>query len=174
MIKLILEVTSAELPDLLRVPKIAELLEAGRAAIQADNPQPLGDSSTRQRGRAAFERRATEKGLKARISAQSGGSDLVVDGPSSQRLVRLICSESPRISLRKEWAKPAELVCAYVWLLPTRSRIFLMTYKEAAEVLGEKALASPSFRDHHYYTTVVTTRRQQVMEGYEDRWEIFM
>jgi hypothetical protein len=96
-----------------------------------------------------------------------------VDGKVNARPVRLICSEGPRISLRKEWAEPHDLILAYVWLLPTRTRIFLMNYKEAAGVLGEKALESSSFKDNGYYTTACAPRRQNVMEPFEDRWGIF-
>jgi hypothetical protein len=168
-----MDVTSAELPDLLRLPEVARLLDAGRLSIQPDQSQPVGSPSTRQEGREMFERRASERGLKVRTPSQSGVGDFVVDGHANSRPVRLICSESPRISLRKEWAEPADLIFAYVWLLPTRVRVFLMSYKEAARVLGEKALESASFRDNGYYTTACTPRRQQAMEPFEDRWDVF-
>ena len=171
--KLILDVTSAELPDILRLPEVATLVDAGRVSIQPDEPPSSGDSSTRQKGRESFERRATQRGLRVRTLSQPGVSDFVVDGPASSRPVRLICSESPRISLRREWAEPANLVCAYVWLLPTRTRIFLMGYREAAGVLGERALGSSSFSDNGYYTTACTPRRQHAMEPFEDRWDVF-
>lgn len=173
MPKLILEVTSAELPDLLRLPEVARLLDAGRASVQPDTPMPTAESSTRQRGREIFERRATEHGLKVSSFSQPGVSDFIIEGAANSRPVRLICSESPRISLRKDWEEPAHLVCAYVWLLPSRTRIFLMSYREAAGILGEKALDSLSFKDNGYYTTVCTPRRQQVMEYFEDRWDVF-
>jgi len=51
MTKLVLEVTSAELLDLLRLPDVARLLDAGRASVQPDNPLVSVESSTRQRGR---------------------------------------------------------------------------------------------------------------------------
>jgi hypothetical protein len=73
----------------------------------------------------------------------AGAGDFIVDGTGNPVPVRLICSESP---LRKEWEEPADLLLAYVWLLPARTRIFLMSYKEAAAVLGGKALGSSSFR----------------------------
>ena len=183
MARVIIEVPNAELPDLLRVPEIVSLLGAGRVSVQADQPQlqpavfpPARQESapsTRQEGREMFERRASERGFKIRPSGQSGVGDLVVDGPTSSRPVRLICSESPRISLRREWDEPASLTFAYVWLLPTCTRIFLMSYRDAAQVLGEKALKSPSFTDRGYYTTAVTPRRQQLMEPFEDRWDVF-
>lgn len=173
MLKLILEVTGAELPDLLRLPEVARLLEEGRASVQPGNALPTADSSTRQKGREIFERRATQHGLRVTTVSQSGVSDFIVEGAANSRSARLICSESPRISLRKDWAEPAELICAYVWLLPSRTRIFLMSYGEAAGVLGEKALESPSFRDNGYYTTACTPRRQQAMESFEDRWDVF-
>ncbi len=166
-------VTSAELPDLLRLQEVARLVDAGRVSIQPDEPPPSGDQSTRQKGRETFEQRATQRGLRVRTFSQPGVSDFVVDGPANSRPVRLICSESPRISLRRDWAEPADLVCAYVWLLPTRTRIFLLSYKEAAGVLGEKALESSSFKDNGYYTTACTPHRQQAMERFENRWEIF-
>jgi hypothetical protein len=171
--KLIFDVTSVELPDLLRLPEVARLVDAGRVSIQPDDRQPSDDSSTRQRGREAFEGRATQRGLRVRNFPQPGVSDFIVDGLANSKSVRLICSEAPRISLRKEWAEQADLICAYVWLLPGRTRIFLMNYSEAAEVLGSKALESPSFRDNGYYTTACTPRRQRVIEGFEDRWEVF-
>ena len=96
-----------------------------------------------------------------------------MQGATNSRPVRLICSESPRISLRKDWTEPADLLCAYVWLLQSRARIFLMSYSEAARVLGDKALESPSFRNNGYYTTACTPRRQQAMERFEDRWDVF-
>jgi hypothetical protein len=170
---LILAVTSTELPDLLRLPEVAKLVDAGRVSIQPDEPPPVGDSSTRQKGCDSFMQRATQRGLRVRTTSQVGVSDLIVAGPQNSRPVRLICSESPRISLRKEWAEPANLICAYVWLLPARTRVFLMSYHEVANVLGEKALASSSFSDNGYYTTVCTPSRQQAMERFEDRWEIF-
>lgn len=168
-----MNITSAELADLLRLPEVARLLEAGRLSIQPDQPHSVGSLSTRQEGREVFERRAQERGLKIRPPLQSEAGDFVVIGQANPRTVRLICSESPRISLRKEWAKPADLILAYVWLLPTRKRIFLMSYQEAADILGERALESASFRDNGYYTTACTPRRQQAMERFEDRWEIF-
>jgi hypothetical protein len=171
--KVIIDVTGAELPDLLRLPEVARLVDAGRVSIQRDDPPASDDLSTRQRGRESFERRATQRGLQVRTFSQPGVSDFIVEGPAISRPVRLICSESPRVSLRKEWAEPTGLICAYVWLLPTRTRIFLMSYKEAAGVLGEKALESSSFKDNGYYTTACTPRRQQAMERFEDRWEIF-
>ena len=173
MLKLVLEVTSAELPELLRLPEVARLLDAGRASVQPDNPVPTAESSTRQKGREIFERRATQHGLKVRTLSQPGVSDFVVDGPANFRPVRLVCSESPRISLREEWGKTANLVCAYLWLLPTRTRIFLLSYQEVADVLGEKALKSPSFSGNGYYTTACTPRRQQTMEPFEDHWDVF-
>ena len=172
MAKLVLEVTSAELPDLLRLPEVARLVDVGRVSIQPDDPPTSGDPSTRQKGREAFEQRAIQRGLGVRTSSQPGVTDFVVDGPAKSRPVRLVCSESPRVSLRKEWADTADLICAYVWLLPARTRIFLMSYKEAAGVLGDNALKSPSFRDNGYYTTACTPRRQQAMERFEDRWEV--
>jgi hypothetical protein len=168
-----MDVTSAELPELLRLPELARLLDAGRLSIQPDQPQPAGSQSTRQEGREMFERRASERGFKVRTPSQAEEGDFVVVGQANSEPVRLICSESPRISLRKEWAGAADVILAYVWLLPTRTRIFLMKYKEAAGVLGEKALESASFRDNGYYTTACTPRRQQAMERFEDRWEIF-
>ena len=171
--RMFINVTSAELSDLLRLAEVARLVDGGRVSIQPDEPPPSGDPSTRQRGREIFERRATQRGLRVRTFSQPGVSDFVVDGPANPRPVRLICSESPRISLRKDWAEPADLICAYVWLLPTRTRIFLMSYKEAAGVLGEKALESSSFKDNGYYTTACTPRRRQAMEPFEDRWDVF-
>jgi hypothetical protein len=173
MARLILEVTSAELPDLLRLPEVAKLVDAGRVSIQPEEPPSSGDPSTRQKGREIFERRATQRGLRVRTFSQPGVSDFVVYGPANSRPVRLICSESPRISLRKEWAEPADLICAYVWLLPTRTRVFLLSYEDAASVLGGKALESSSFKNSGYYTTACTPRRQQVMERFEDRWDVF-
>jgi len=174
MARLILEVTSAELPDVLRLPEVAKLVDSGRVSIQPDEPPPSGSPSTRQKGREAFEQRATQRGLRVRTSSQPGISDLLVDGPAGSRPVRLICSESPRISLRKEWAEPVNLIFAYIWLLPTRTRVFLMSYEDAASVLGEKALESSSFKNSGYYTTACTPRRQQVMERFEDRWDVFI
>jgi len=173
MLKLVLEVTSAELPDLLRLPDVARLLDAGRASVQPDNPLPTVESSTRQKGRESFERRATQHGLRVSTFSQPGVSDFIVEGATKSRPVRLICSESPRISLRKDWAEPADLLCAYVWLLPSRTRVFLMSYSEASGVLGDKALDSSSFKDNGYYTTACTPRRQQAMERFEDRWDVF-
>ena len=120
-----------------------------------------------------FERRVSERGFKIRPPGQSGIGDFVVDGRANSRPVRLICSESPRISLRTEWDEPADLIFAYIWLLPTCTRIFLMSYEDAAHVLGEKALKSPSFTKRGYYTTAVTPRRQRLMEPFEDRWNVF-
>lgn len=120
-----------------------------------------------------FERRAGERGFKIRPSGQSGVGDLVVEGQISSKPVRLVCAESPRISLRTEWDEPADLTFAYIWLLPTGTRIFLMSYTDAAHVLGEKALKSPSFTNRGYYTTMVTPRRQRLMEPFEDNWDVF-
>jgi hypothetical protein len=173
MAKLVMDVTSAELPDLLRLPEVARLLDTGRLSIQPDHPGPAGSPSTRQVGREMFERRAVERGFRTRTPSQSGGGDFIVDGRANSKAVRLICSETPRISLRKEWVETADLILAYVWLLPTRTRIFLMSYQEAAGVLGDKALKSSSFKNNGYYTTACTPRRQQTIERFEDRWEIF-
>jgi len=183
MARVILEVPNAELANLLRLPEVVKLLGAGRVSVQTDQPQlqpavspatrQQTSPSTRQEGREMFERRASERGFKIRPSGQSGVGDLVVDGQVSSRPVRLICSESPRISLRTEWDKPADLTFAYIWLLPTCTRIFLMSYKDAAHVLGEKALKSLSFTNRGYYTTAVTPRRQRLMEPFEDRWDVF-
>ena len=173
MPKLVIEVTSAELPDLLRLPEVARLLDAGRVSIQPGNPPPTDESSTRQKGRDLFERRATQHGLRVSTFSQPGVSDFIVQGATNSRPVRLICSESPRISLRKDWTEPADLLCAYVWLLQSRKRVFLMSYSEAAGILGDKALESPSFRENGYYTTDCTPRRQQAMERFEDRWDVF-
>jgi hypothetical protein len=173
MARVIIEVPSAELPDLLRLPEVVKLLDAGRVSIQPDQPQPIGSPSTREEGREMFKHRAGEAGFRIRPPSQSGVGDFVVDGQAGSRPVRLICSESPRISLRTEWAEPANLIFAYVWLLPMRARIFLMSYKDAAGVLGEKALKSPSFNKRGCYTTAVTPRRQHLMEPFEDRWDAF-
>jgi hypothetical protein len=183
MARVIIEVPNAELPDLLRLPQVVRLLAAGRVSVQTAQPQLQADvpsgtrqealPSTRQAGREMFERGASERGLKIRLSGQSSAGDLVVDGQASSRPVRLICSESPRISLRTEWDEPADVTLAYIWLLPTCTRIFLMSYRDAAHVLGEKALKSPSFTNRGYYTTAVTPKRQRLMEPFEDRWDVF-
>jgi len=170
----IMDVTSADLTDLLGLPVIARLMDDGRVSIQPDDsPVSADQSSTRQKGRETFEQRARQHGLVVKTSSQPGGSDFVVSGPGSAKPVRLICSESPRISLREEWAETPDLVCAYVWLLAARTRIFLMRYKEAKDVLGDKALGTESFTKHGYYTTACTARRQHAMEPFEDRWQIF-
>lgn len=168
-----MDVTSAELPDLLRLPEVARLLDTGRLSIQPDHAEPVGSPSTRQLGREMFERRAVERGFSTRAPSQSGGGDFIVDGRAKSKGVRLICSESARISLRRDWAETADLILAYVWLLPTRTRIFLMSYQDAAGVLGDKALDSSSFKNNGYYTTACTSRRQQTIERFEDHWEIF-
>lgn len=173
MIRLIINATSAELPDLLRLPEIARLVDNGRVSIQSDNVPPADDLSTRQRGRVVFEQRAREHGLEIQATTQPGVTDLLVGGASGYRPVRLICSESARLSLREEWGKSADLILAYVWVLPARPRVFLMSYGEAADVLGESALKTPSFETNGYYTTACTPRRQRAMEHFEDRWEIF-
>jgi hypothetical protein len=181
MARVIVDVPNPELPDFLRVPEIVKFLDAGRVTIQSDHPPPAESSSlrqelspsTRQEGREMFARRATESGFKIRTPSTSDAGDFVVEGEANARPVRLVCSESPRISLRSEWAEPADMVFAYVWLLPTRTRIFLMCYEEAARILGEKALKSPSFTKRGYYTTAVTPRRQQQMEPFEDHWDTF-
>ena len=179
MPKLVLHVTSAEMPDLLRLPELAKLLDGGHVSIQPDNPLPTAEStrqkgrSTRQKGREIFEHRATQHGLRVSTYSQPGVSDFIVESTAITRPVRLICSESPRISLRKDWNEPADLLCAFVWLLPSRTRIFVMNYAEVAGILGEKALDSPSFRNDRYYTTVCTPRRQKAMESFEDRWDVF-
>jgi len=148
-------------------------MDTGRASIQPSNPPTFGGPSTRQRGRELFERLATEHGLRVSTFSQPGVSDFIVQGATNSRPVQLICSESPRISLRTEWKEPANLVCAYVWMMQSRARIFLMSYSEAAGVLGDKALESLSFRNNGYYTTACTPRRQQAMECFEDRWDLF-
>ena len=173
MIKLIINATSKELPDLLRLPEIARLVDNGRVSIQSDHVPPADDLSTRQRGREVFEQRAREHGLEVEATAQPGVTDLLVGGASGSRPVRLICSESARLSLRKEWGNSADLILAYVWVLPAHPRVFLMSYDEAAGVLGESALKSPSFENNGYYTTACTPRRQRAMERFEDRWEVF-
>ena len=93
--KLIIDVTSVELPDLLRLPEVARLVDAGRVSIQPDDRQPSDDSSTRQRGREAFEGRATQRGLRVKSFPQPGVSDFVVDGLANSKSVRLICPEDP-------------------------------------------------------------------------------
>ena len=181
MAKVLIDVPNSELPGFLRVSEIVKFLEAGRVTIQSDHPLAAESSSprqeglpsTRQEGREMFAQRATERGFKIRTPSTSDAGDFVVESESNFRPVRLVCSESPRISLRSEWAEPADLVFAYIWLLPTRTRIFLMCYEEAARILGEKALQSPSFTKRGYYTTAVTPRRQQQMEPFEDRWDAF-
>jgi len=85
MLKLVLEVTSAELPDLLRLPDVARLLDAGRASVQPDNPLPTVESSTRQKGRESFERRATQHGLRVSTFSQPGVSDFIVEGATKSR-----------------------------------------------------------------------------------------
>lgn len=173
VIKIILDVTSSELVGLLQLAEFAKLLDGGRASIQRDEGPSLSSSSTRQKGRERFEQRATQRGLQVQNSSQPGVSDFMISGPANPRPVRLICSEAPRISLRREWDQPANLICAYVWIQPSRTRIFLMTYQEAAGVLGEKALESNSFTENGYYTTACTPRRQQSMGVFEDRWDVF-
>ena len=169
----IINVPNRGLPDFLRSPEVSRFLDEGRVSIQPDQQQPVGSPSTRQKGREMFEGRASERGLKVRTPPQPGVGDFIIDGQAGSRLVRLVCSESPRISLRKEWAEPAKLILAYVWALPTRTRIFLMGYQEVEQFLGDKALNSPSFKNRKYYTTAVPPRRQQVMEHFEDRWDVF-
>jgi hypothetical protein len=173
MLKLIVTVTSAELPEILRLPEISRLVDAGRVSFQADEVVPaIRDSSTRQKGRETFEERATKCGLRVRTAPQPGPGDFIVEGQGRTVSVRLVCSESPRISLRREWEEPIDLFLAYVWVLSARTRIFLMSYKEAADILGGKALSSPSFKDDGYYTTVCSPGRQQTMESFEDRWNV--
>jgi hypothetical protein len=183
MAKVIIDVPNTELADLLRLPEVVKLLDAGRVSVQPDHPQLQSavspakpqqtEPSTRQEGRETFERRASERGFKIRPSGQSGVGDFVVDGRAGSRPVRLVCSESPRISLRTEWGEPANLTLAYIWLLPNSNRIFLMSYMDAAHVLGEKALESPSFTKRGYYTTAINPGRQRLMERFEDRWDVF-
>jgi len=175
MPKLILEITSGELAELLRLPAISSLLDSGRASVQPDSPLPAESSemSTRQRGRELFDHRAGSFGLRVRMSIESGAADVIVESNVKITPVRLICSESPRLSLRADWSKTPKLICAYIWLLPSGSRVFFMTYQEVAAVLGKQALESPSFAKNGYYTTACTPRRQQAMEPFEDRWHIF-
>jgi hypothetical protein len=174
MAKIIMDVSSADLVDLLGLPVIARLMDDGRVSIQPDDLPVIADqSSTRQKGRETFERRARQHGLIVKTFSQPGVSDFVVNGPANTKPVRLICSESPRISVRREWAETSDLVCAYVWLLPAGTRIFLMSYEEVTEILGDKAMGTDSFKDNGYYTTACTTRRQHAMEPFEDRWQIF-
>jgi len=174
MVKLILSVSSLELPDILRLPAITRLVDAGRVSIQTEEQfgqrALSAEGTTRQRGKDAFEERAAKHGIDVRTPAELGSADYEIVGPAGARPVRLICSEGARISLRREWAEPVGLVLAYVWLLPGRTRIFLMTFQEASDVLGRRALASSSFRDSGYYTTVCTAWREQAMERFEDRW----
>src|ERR1035438_8092590 len=116
MVKLILSLTSGELPEILRLPKVSKLVDAGRVSIQADEQSTdrssSSDSSTRRRGHETFEERATKRGLRVRTAPQAGPADFLVDGSASPVPVRLICSESPRISLRKEWEAPGDLLLA--------------------------------------------------------------
>jgi hypothetical protein len=173
MPKLVIEVSGAELPDLLRLPDIVRLLDAGRVSVLPDEVPKREESSTRQKGREFFERRVREHGLGLSKFSDPGVIDFMVQGSSGVRPVRLICSENPRISLRKEWVEEAGLICAFIWLLPSRSRVFLMTCNEVKAVLGDRATRSPSFADNGYYTTVCTPSKQQLMERFEDHWDVF-
>lgn len=168
-----LDLDASELSDLLRIPEFAELWDAGRISVLKENSPNSIEGSTRQRGREYFERKVLEHGFRIRAIAEAAVSDFEVESVRRSRPVRLVCSESPRISLRKEWGQVPNLVCAFVWVLTDRTRIFLMSYEEAAQILGAKALGSPSFKERHFYTTVVTPRRQQAMDPFEDRWQIF-
>lgn len=133
----------------------------------------ITNSSTRNRGYAIFERRAIENGLTVRRSHNSEAGDFIVTTDSTARPVRLVCSESPRISLKRESSQPANLVLTYLWVLSeSNNRIFLMTYADAAAILGN-ALKTDSFITNGYYTSKCSRNHQRMMNSYEDRWEIF-
>ena len=132
-----------------------------------------GSGSTRSRGCMVFERQTREEGLAVRRSDNPKAGDFIVTAHGTSRPVQLICSESPRISLRREWSQPPNLVLAYIWVLSEdHNRIFLMTYTDAAAILGD-ALQTDSFVTGGYYTSKCSRDHQRVMSSYEDRWEIF-
>ena len=66
-----------ELPDLLRLPEVARLLDAGQVSIQPGSPPPTDESSTRRKGRELFERRATQHGLRVSTFSHPGVSDFI-------------------------------------------------------------------------------------------------
>jgi hypothetical protein len=177
--KIYLNVTPQQLARLLAVNEFAEIAEAGGMSVEPDlelsaidRPQnALG--STRERGMAEFIRQAEQNGLRIRRTPGRTGDVIVVAG-KREWPVQVVCSESPRLSIRSQWGEPPDLVVTFVWVPATSDpvRILMLRFPELAQVLGS-ALNTDSYRKHNFYTTACPPSRIESLSPYINRWRVF-
>jgi hypothetical protein len=144
----ITDVSREELPEALRLLSAggwgANIADTGVAEQEADGDSgSAGNESTRERGLKRFLRWAQDNGLRARRSGSKETGTFIVSTSNGDWPVEVICSRRPRISLRKEWAKPENLVLAFVWL--ENDRVFFTNYSKAYAVLEDAAFTPEGF-----------------------------
>src|SRR5216684_2407998 len=150
--------TDSGLHDVFKAARISISHQEGHAMIRTSG-------STRSRGQMLFENQASGNAVDFRRSHKSEAGDYIAGLGVRQRPVRIVSSEVPRISLKREWSKTPEALLAYTWVPSdgTRGRVFLMGYADAKDILGEAAMQSDAFMEAGFYTTICTRNQLERM-----------
>ncbi len=147
---------------------------SGRAPALEDEPEDeaseeassQNSGSTRERGFRIFVGWAGKHHLNVRRSGTGESGTFIVHDGAGEWPVEVVCSRRPRISLRKGWAEPKNLVIAYVWV--DDELVSLMRYQEVAELLEGAA-----FTNEGFYTKPLSPSRTQDLTRFRDRLDVF-
>lgn len=128
-------------------------------------------------GTVAFEAELIRQGFEVAKPRRDRGIDLIIytDDPTQPFHavpMQLKVSSEAAFSLDRKYAPFNRLVLVYVWHIHTQPRFFCMTYDEAANIIGEKSLATTSWTERGYYSmSTVSKEKREMLEQYENRWE---
>ena len=128
-------------------------------------------------GTVTFEAELIRQGFEVAKPRRDRGIDLIIytDNPTEPfRAVpmQLKVSSDAAFSLDRKYAQFNRLVLVYVWHIHAQPRFFCMTYQEAAAVIGEKSLKTPSWIERGYYSmSTVSKEKRQLLDQYEHRWD---
>jgi hypothetical protein len=177
--KITLELSAEQLAQLLAIPAFSQIIEStGMQVDSGAGTLPKSEymaptSSTRDRGVSEFVREAENRGYSVRRTPE-GEADLILEARGQSWPVVVASSQSPRISIRREWDHTSRLVIALVWT-PSEtagSRMFLLRFADLATILA-KAMKTESYLKLGFYTTICTPAGAEKLRPFENRWSAF-
>jgi hypothetical protein len=128
-------------------------------------------------GTSLLEAELVRNGFEVAHPNRDRGIDLLIyrdapDRPFAAVPVQIKASTSERFDLDSKYGKFFGLVFAYIWNVNGQPQIFLLTYAEAFNLLGD-ARKTKSWTEKGYYawTNFVSADRKKKLGQFADRWD---
>jgi len=130
-------------------------------------------------GTSLLEAELVRHGFEVAHPRRDRGIDLLVYRDEPNRAfaavpVQIKASSGERFDLDRKYERlaAAGLVLVYIWKIDERPQFFLLTYKDALDVLGDAQKTTSWIKNGYYaFTNFVSVERKEKLRHFENQWD---